>query len=569
MNILNKVMGVGLAALLLTACTDTNDWTVDSSKARLFAVANSDITIERDMSFVDVAFKTVKGAQSYTMEISTDELNDNIEEGGTPNSRIFHFASTEAVDSKISTTISELKKDTRYYLRIRSDAEGQKSSKWTYYKDSKNNPYFKTKAEQLFSTYTYFAQKIISPKYLKQDEVELHWKADEGSEVAAVTNLILQKDGQEVANITLSAEDIAARQYNLKYADYGIEPNTTFTALIYNSDDKRGKLDITTPKALPEGIHILQETETIESLINSATSDIVIGVPGTENADENPLSVPALTIPNGVSVTIYGLPGGFPRLLNFKKPINIAGQHNLIRFDNVKINDDGCQYLVNQSSGCDVGSFEFENVTIPKLTRSLIRFNSSDICKIGKLSLDYCYINNQGTGGYALLYGNKDNYTISETYISNSTFSNLAHSFIDFSNASVQSINMDNVTFYNIIGSDRYFIDSKNTQPVFNINRCIFAKTYNNNAKGIRCNDTEKEEDYITYTFGNCYMTSDFIFKTDPAAQNKERTGRPFYAGSNVSSSSKIFKAPKENNFTIADATVQGGDPRWIQNEEE
>lgn len=573
LHILNKVLGLGIFALCLTACTDGNDWSTDASKSRMFSVSSNDISIVRYMTELDITFPTVKGAEAYTLEISRDTLYDEIEEGATATSQVLRLTPAEVKDT---IRIKDLKKDTRYYVRLRTTSSGKNPSKWSYYKDSKNRYYIKTKAEQLFSTAKYFAQTVIKPSDLFQDRVQLRWKKDAGSETAAVDHIVISNGNQQIADIPLSDTDKASRLCVINYADYGLALNTTYNFKLYNGDDKRGDLNVTTPKELPAGTHILDTDagETIESLISAATADIVIGIPATSADVDDPIddaiSVNAITIPDGVSVTLIGLPGGEPRCLSFVKPVNIAGNHNLIRFENVQINDGGCQYLVNQSTGFTIGSLEFYNVKIPSLARSLFRLNTSEQCTLDKLLLENIYVESQGSGGYALLYANKSNYTIKEVYVNNSTLSNMVHSFIDFRNAKVESINVNNVTFYNIIGSDKYFIDAQNTLPTYNINNSVFAKTNNSNAKGIRDVETEKKDEegkslYFTYTFGTCYMTSDFVFKQDKAAEKPEWAGRPFYAGSNVPASTKIMKDPKNGDFTISDNTVEGGDPRWIQ----
>lgn len=572
LHILNKVLGLGAIALCLTACTDSNDWSTDASKSRMFSVSGNDISIVRYMTELDITFPPVKGAEAYTLEISRDTLYDEIEEGTTETSQVLQLTPAEAKDT---IRIKNLKKDTRYYVRIRTTSAGLPPSKWSYYKDSKNRYYVKTKAEQLFYTAKYFAQTVIRPTDLFQDHVQLSWKKDEGSETAAVDHVVISNGSQQVASISLSDTEKENRRCNINYENYGLALNTTYNFKIYNGDDKRGELNITTPKPLPAGIHILDTDagETLESLISSATADIIIGIPATSADVEDPfddaISVSAITIPDGVSVTLIGLPGGKPRFLSFTKPINIAGNHDLIRFENIQITDGGCQYLINQSTGFTIGSIEFDNVRIPSMSRSLFRLNSNDQCTLNKLLLENIYIESQGGGGYALLYANKNNYTIKEVYLNNSTLSNMVHSFIDFRTANVENINVNNVTFYNIIGSDKYFIDAQNTQPTYNINNSIFAKTNNTSAKGIRDLETEKKDEngkslYFTYTFGTCYMTLDFVFKKD-ASEKPEWAGRPFSAGNNVPASTKIMKDPKNGDFTITDNTIEGGDPRWIQ----
>lgn len=574
---ISKVLGVGIAALLLTACKDGNDWSVDSSKARVFSVSSTDISIDREMTQATVTFKPTKGVENYTLEVSPSELNDNVVEGAAAGTKVINISSKEVnKEGKIEYTITGLKKDTRYWLRVRSNASGKTASKWTYYEDSSKHRYFKTKAEQIFSTYTYFATKTISPKQLKENEVILKWKADEGSETAAVTHLVLTVGKNEPTTITLDATDIAARSKTLKYADYGIGANTEFNVIIYNNDDKRGEFTLTSPKERPAGLHVLDETtETIEGLIAAATGNIAIGIPATPEKDSEgntitdpidaAISVSTITIPEGVSVTLYGLPGGLPRCIKLTKNMEVGGNHGWIRFENLQINDDGAKYIFNQKTECNIDEVSFTNVSLYKFANSVVRLSSDSPNKrIKKLTMDYCLVENQ-KGGAFIYNNNAATSFFNEITITNSTFNGLEHSFINVAKSEASKIVISNVTFYNIIGNDRYFIDANEVETTIECNRCIFAKTNNKNAKGIRTKFTELEDEAsrTNYSFGTSYMTSDFTFKI--GENNDVRTGRPFSAGTTVPSSSKIFKEPKEGNFMLTEASIEGGDPRWIE----
>ena len=568
LHILNKVLGVGIAALLLTACTDGNDWSTDASKARMFSIASSDIAAGRYMTKLGFLFKAVKGAEAYTLEVSRDTLTDEIAENANGTSILLNLTPTQIKDT---VWVENLKKDTRYYVRIRTTAQGKTPSKWSYYKDSKNRYYVKTKAEQLFSTAKSFAQTVIRPTDLFQDSLRLRWKKDDGSETAAVDHIVVSNGSQQVANITLTDEQKTKRVCVIKYTDYSLAANTAYNFKLYNGEDKRGELNVTTPKALPAGIHILDTDagETVEALISAATADIVIGIPATSADVEDPaddaLSVGAITLPEGVSVTLIGLQGGKPRCLNFSKAINIGGSHALLRFENLQLANGGSNYLINQKGACTVDEISFQNVTCDGFSNSFIRLQSgvSEEMTIKKITIVNCLMGNQKGG--AFIYNNNaaTNY-IDEIVITNSTFYNLEHSFINVAKSRPSQITINDVTFYNIIASDRYFVDANGVATTFDINRCIFAKTNNKNAKGIRNTETEKE-DYITYTFGNCYMTSDFTFKKDTSMEKPERAGRPFTAGTSVPASTKILKDPKNGDFTLIDNTVEGGDPRWMQ----
>lgn len=572
---ISKVLGVGIAALLLTACKDGNDWSVDSSKARVFSVSSTDISIDREMTQATVTFKPTKGVENYTLEVSPSELNDNVVEGAAAGTKVINISSKEVnKEGKIEYTITGLKKDTRYWLRVRSNASGKTASKWTYYEDSSKHRYFKTKAEQIFSTFTHYGKKTCNPKCLKEDEVILKWKADEGSETAAVTHLVLTVAKNAPTTITLDATDIAARSKTLKYADYGIGTSTTFNVIIYNGDDKRGEFTLTSPKARPAGLHELNEDagETIQDLIQNGSGDIIIGIPASnadiandeESTRDDQIDVPAIQIPQGVtSVTIYGLAGGVSRRLNFTGSITFATNLTKLRFENVYLNSANGKSIIDQTGvegHFTIDAVEFDDVYSPTLSKAAyVRLrNTPSGCTIKKLYLNHVWINNQS--GIQFIYTKDADNHINEIEITNSTFTNMNHSFIDVSEkATCNSIKISDVTFYNIIGSGRYFINAKLMEPAPTVEcyRSIFAK---GNASAVRGIQSTVESNEAAYNFSTCYMTSDFKLE--------EKEGKlvfPFFVGTSVPSSSKIFKDTKERRFTVIDATIEGGDPRWIE----
>ena len=574
---INKVLGVGLAALLLTACTDGNDWSVDSSKARLFSVSNSDISIESDMTDATITFKTSKGATSYKLEMSTDELNDNVAEGATANSKVYTYDAKEAVDSKITAKITGLKKDTRYWLRIRSVTDGKNPSNWTYY-NKNNHAYFKTKAEQIFSTTTYFATKTINPKNLKEDEVTLTWKTEADGSNPAVTHLLLTVNGNE-QTITLDDTDKTARKKTLKYADYGITAGSTFDIKILNGDDKRGEFSLTAPKARPAGLHELADGETIKGLIEAGSGDVIIGIPAStaDDATLDKISIAGITIPSSVtSVTLYGLAGGAPRLLDFTKQIAFASDVtniSKIRFENLQIQTSakfgGLIYPNGTTAALTIDAIEFEEITIPKLPQSsLIQLNNANGVTVKKLYINHLNGIDLTDKDTRFVYANNNNNVFEEIEINSSTFAGIKNAIFDNNGkGTFKKIVISDVTFYNCVGSGKYFISAKNTDPAptVEVYRTIFAKSYGATCRGIQ-SILKGEDVKAAYTFASSFMTSDFVLET----KKDEATGElvlqmPFYVGTSVASSTKIMKAPKEGNYTITDATVEGGDPRWIE----
>ena len=77
-----------LTSIIGTACTDGNDWNVDSTHDRLFSVTASGISVSAKPTSAEVSWRVVPDAEYYVMEYSTDSLYDEIAMGGTEHSVI-------------------------------------------------------------------------------------------------------------------------------------------------------------------------------------------------------------------------------------------------------------------------------------------------------------------------------------------------------------------------------------------------------------------------------------------------------------------------------------------------
>ncbi len=539
-NILS-IAFAGALGLSMTACTDGNDWDTDGSFSRLFGVDAKNISVEAEETQATVSFSTIQGAEYYVIEFSTDSLYNDIEPGG-PKALL---VGTDGSIKKSPVVVKGLAGDTKYYLRMKAMAEGKADSKWVYYREGKT---FRTKAEQIFNE--------IPAEDRSEDRIRLTWTP--GAEVTSVT---VRVNDELKDSLILNDAEKAAGEYTVT----GLNPSTTYVFTIFNGEAKRGQLTASTTAAMPaadfkymldEGVSVittelLNEIATMaqEAAGSTVSYSATIGIPagttidihGISETDKSPTSV---KIPDGMSVTFFGMAGGDAPVINLSKSIGLDGSHAFIRFENVKVTNGGCEYLINQSTGCTVGTLEFKDFAMTDMPRSLVRLQSSDPKTIENLIIDNTVITNQGDG-YALLYFNSAAYTVRNITIKNSTFSTLKHNFIQCPGATVETIDVTDCTFYNIIGSGRYFIDAQGISVTTNVTNTIFAKTNNDAAKGIRTDGA--------VNFSNSYMTSDFVL-----ASNKFTTDMTFEG-----TATDLFADPANGDFTLK-AFINAGDPRWI-----
>ena len=540
LNNIYKVIGAGAVVLLMAGCTDGNDWDTDGSYNRTFA-PTGDITIERYDTKAAVSFKAVAGAKSYEVEVNTDSLYQD-EVSSTSILQTFTTA---------SDTIRGLVGETNYYLRVRAISEGKPNSKWLYYKTGSGRGYFTTLAEQLF--YDLTAEDI------EDGVLHLSWIA--GSEV---TKIVVLANGEELFDILLSAEAIAAGHYDL----VGLAPTTTYTIQLFNGDTKRGSLNVTTPASMPSAdfkytldasVDVISQdlmneiAEQAKAAAGSETNySATIGIPAGVTIDIHGTSeagdATSVKIPDGMSVTFFGLSGGETPVINLSKSLDIRGSHAYVRLENVNIKDGGCQYFINQSEGCTLGELSFTDVSLTDMARSWVRLQGSAAKSIEQILVDGCTVTNQGSGAYALFYFNSADYTIGRLVVRNSTFNTLQHSFTDCRSAKINGIEVSNCTFYNIIGAGRYFVDAQNVNVPIMLNSVIFAKTATETSKGVREGIVESS---------NSYFTSDFVLSS-----NKFTVDQTFEG-----SSADLFKDPENGDFTLKVSSVTAGDPRWIPTE--
>lgn len=552
-NILGTASMMALA-LSATSCTDGNDWDVDGSLSRLFGLNGDKITVETAETSATVTFsaftsKTVPAPEYYVFEVSKDSLYEGVE-----NANIIKFGEDKSLTSS-PVVLSGLDGDSKYYMRVKAMSSTSNESKWVYYKDGSS---FKTKAEQIFNN--------VEATDLFEDHVNLSWTP--GAEVTHIT-YANANDVENIQTINLTDEQKAAGKYTLS----GLQPTSTYTITIYKNDVKRGQLQVTTPAAMPAAnfkFSLASDVTVIsQDLIdeiaekakaaagNETNYSATIGIPagakvalyGTNDSDGGKTNV---TIPDGMSVTFFGLAGGETPTITLDKNFDIAGSHTYIKFQNVKLEENGAGYFINQNKACTVSEFTLEDCEVSNVKTSFFRIQGKDAKSIGKLTLKNSIFTNL-CAGYGFIHidagsgaGHLDN-----VEIDGCTFNSICVTgkvFIFSKKTDMQDITIKNSTFYNCNGNGQYFVDF-NTDSfgpnTFLIENCIFGKSADEATnKNIRSKTPA--------TVANSFRTTDF-FKVIKGVNDTEF------------SSTQLFTDPANGNFTIKAGTLKekAGDPRW------
>ncbi len=336
----------------------------------------------------------------------------------------------------------------------------------------------------------------------------------------------------------------------------------TYVADIYNTDaNKRGSLTFRTNEMQAIGQVIeVQPGDSIHLKLAEATSNSVtlIFKQGTYYQNNT-----AITLRDGLSVLFYGMPGSNPPALSFNA-INLSATHGTIRFENVNLtgqykSTDGTlasgqrDYLFNQGTITTVNNLEFKNCSFHHFNRNLVRLkDAGDQKTINNLRIDGCIVYEQGSGSYPFIGNTIANGLINNISISNSTFYRILNNFIQHSASNLTSIVISNCTFNNVVGAGKYLIDcTTGFGPTgeFTVSNCIFGKSFDATAKGIRSNKVAS----VT----NSYKTTDWVTGGNAVPSLTDFSG----------ASTDLFTDPANGNFMIKVSSFAGaknaGDPRW------
>lgn len=210
------------AALFATACTDGNDWVVDSSYDRLFSTTESSfsITPAENAAQAEASWKATPNTTGYVIEVSTNPLSDDVPMGSEGS--IVYGDGVEKI-TKTTYLLENLESETEYYARIKSVGNG-KESNWVYYDDGGT---FKTKKDQILKT----------PTEITDSSIKVSWE-----ENCTVTSLRIY-DGKGYDQIILLE---AAELQNCSITIQGLDPMTPYTIEIYNGDRLRGTITVNT-----------------------------------------------------------------------------------------------------------------------------------------------------------------------------------------------------------------------------------------------------------------------------------------------------------------------------------
>lgn len=530
-----KIIGtVGLAALALmslASCTDDNDWTVDEQYDRLFH--STEFTLAPQVDYAAIKFTKMPNTDYYIVEYSTDSLYDDIPMGGTEHS---------VVDSSFTTspdTIYNLKKSTKYWIRIKSRNRVGKNSTWKYLDDYS----FTTKAEQIITSVTTYANKIDV-------------KFTPGK---ALTVARIYKDGDSIEQNITNAE-IAAGALTIN----NLKPNTSYTLKLWNGDDMRGSYKFKTTEDYPEGYSIikLQSGDDLNTVLANATSDKVVIVfpqgmnyvmPDNEEGNPKTPVIPA----NIKSVVFWGAAGDAKPTFHAVGMNLEANTLDVVRFYNLNLVNEGPsdKYIMNICNPVNINLLQIEKCNVSN-TRGVVRVQSLTApCTINEIDYNNDIFTNIGSYGIFNAKG-QSKLSTSKINITDCTLNAVAtaQSAVLNTQQAGCAVTFDHCTIYNIIMAGKSIVDVNKLKDIsVTFNSCLigFINGYADGATIKACSMKGQA------TASNTLITTDMGWNSG------------YEAGDQISySSTELWKDPAHGDFTIQDLLQSKyaslGDPRWI-----
>ena len=374
MKTLKNILGLGLVALTLTACSDVADEITELTLGRNL----SPIDIEAknvNETTANLQWKAVEGAVSYKIEVFA---NDSLTFAGTPQQTL--------TSETNSIALKNLDYDTKYSARVQAiSLDPSRDSKF-------HGVYFRTSAKQFL--------KNPKEEDIADRSVTLTWEAEEGYDVSTIV----------IGSIThkITDEEKAAGKATVE----GLTPETTYTAYLYYNDKQCGNRSFTTIMDL-NGATLVHSGDDFVQIVADAEEGAVLALYGGNydipaGGDNEGLST-SLKIEK--SITINGI---FPT----NKPIitgrfelygsisvsmsNLVldGQNNATTDQLFNLKDANAQMGTITVKNCEIKGLkvvEGETVSYKGYNKGI--FYGNVACSIESVTFEDCYIHDIETDG--------------------------------------------------------------------------------------------------------------------------------------------------------------------------
>lgn len=521
-TVINRILYVVLGALaLMTSIASCKKETDLGEAPRLFRPTVKGNLISTG-NYIEASWQTIKGAASYTLQISRDTFKT--------------IDRTLEVDTS-TALLEDLLWDQLYQLQVRANAaDSTRDSKFGLLGDVKT-PKFPS---------------ILEPATVNDatdNSVIMRW-IPSGDPVTEI-KLYSDSDRMLIKSIPLTVTD-TANHYKIVE---NLKSETAYYLELYSGTKLRGYNTYITKAPFAGEVVDLRGVANRPSVLEDTLptvpsgSTIILKKGFTYTLDEGIGLSKTITITSGSALLI-------------QEPANIFITSNFdfeegsvidsISFVNVALtgSDASSKYVLNGSRSATVGKIKFENCEMA-FFRGLMRLKGGTI-EISNLEINNCIVDS--IGGYGLLTVDKSSCSVKNISLTNSTIYK-AEKIITSSKQASESVLIANCTINEAPRSGNYLVDygSQSVSSGIRVLNNIFGiakdKSGDVKGKGIRAN--------ASIDASNNYATADFVDGGD-AVPNLIFYSRP---------SSELFEDPSVGDFKILDMGFPGrndtGDPRW------
>ncbi len=524
-SVMKKIFPVILImSVIIAACTKEDKL---EEASRLFRPVMKD-ELESNGNWIKASWQTVKGADSYTAELSLDTFQT--------------IAATMIADTN-TVVFEDLGWNKLYQVQVRANAADT----------SKNS-----KASSLGAIKTARFPTILNVPDISEvndNSVKVTWKT--GGAVVTSIKVLLASDSSIATEVTLNPADIS-NEYKIVS---GLNASTGYIIFLYSDATVRGWADFTTKVAFSGNLIDLRGISGRPSVLQDTIPVIASGSTIILKRGETYDISSALSLDKSLVFV-----GGTDLLVPEQPVIFMSANFSIVSgsvIDSLVFNDltlrgsdYASKYVFNINTACTVGKIRFESCLI-EMFRGVTRTQSNPAL-VNNYEVEKCIIDS--IAGYGLLTVDVNTSKADNIKITNSTVYK-AEKIVTSKNNST-SLVIENCTINEAPRGGNYFIDysvsgsNDVTQPI----------SFKNNILGIGKSNSGNI-DVRGYRIGansiidvaNTYTTSDFL-STNATGQlpNVIPYSRP---------STEIWEDPSNGNFKIIDNLFSGrntaGDPRW------
>jgi len=523
---MKKLIYILTVLLIVMAACKKND---DLGEApRLFRpVLKEDLVSEGN--WIKASWQAVKGANSYTAEISTDTFKT--------------ITASLVVDTNY-VLFENLKWEKLYQVQVKANAE-----------DTTRNSGISSLGVIKTARFPTILN-IPALSEVNDNSVKVSWT--NGGAAVTDIKILLAADSSIAATATLDATDIA----NAYKVISGLNASTAYTIFLYSGTTVRGWADFTTKVALTGSLIDLRNITGVPGILADTIPDVASGSIILLKRGET-YNIDATTY---LDKTLTFLAGD--DLMNPDKPvIYMPANFNITSgsvIDSIVFNDVilrgssySSKYVFNINTACTIGKIRFENCQA-EIFRGVVRTQSQPAI-INAFEVNNCIVDS--IAGYGLLTIDVTTSKADVITVTNSTFYKMEKVITSKNNST--SVLVENCTFNEApAGSgSAYYIDygtsgTNNVTDGITVNNCIFGIGKITSTGGLTVKDVRANEATVINTSNN-YRTSDHL------SAGNDFPGIITY----TKTAAQLWQDPSAGDFKIIDNSFPGrnttGDPRW------